>query len=151
MLARAQNFSLSQKNPDWLWGPRSLLFDVYRGLFLRGYCGVGLRLATYIHIVPELRMSGVILLLPLYAFLLHTATDLPLPLPSLVPRLWYDNSWYVSKVQDLFKTYNFHSKCCSMWLLFNEVFAKCYSCICKDQNHAELRTENEWFVRGSSV
>jgi hypothetical protein len=40
-------FSLFSKCPDGLWGPPSLLFNGYRGRFLRG-----VKLATHLHLVP---------------------------------------------------------------------------------------------------
>jgi hypothetical protein len=40
------------------------------------------RLNIHLHQVPTLRMSGAILLLPLYEFIEWTRTNFPLPVPS---------------------------------------------------------------------
>jgi len=40
-----------------------------------------MRLITYLRLVPWLKMSRAIPLLPLYAFMMWTRTDLPLPFP----------------------------------------------------------------------
>jgi len=52
-----------QKRPDHLWRWPSLLFNRYRGSF-PGIGGQCLRLTTHVHLVPRLRMSGAIPLLP---------------------------------------------------------------------------------------
>jgi hypothetical protein len=62
--------------PDRRWGPHSILFSWYRGSFL-GYSGRGVRLITHSHLVPRLRMSRAIPLLPLYAFMARTGRTLP--------------------------------------------------------------------------
>jgi hypothetical protein len=48
-------FSSSQW-PDWLWGPSSLQDNGYRGLFLRGWRGWGVKLTIHRHLVPSWRM-----------------------------------------------------------------------------------------------
>jgi hypothetical protein len=39
------------------------------------------KLTTQLYLVPNLRMSAAMLLLPLYALMVSTGTTLPLPLP----------------------------------------------------------------------
>jgi len=39
--------------------------------------GWGMKLSTYLHLVPRLRISGAISLLPLYALMESTGTALP--------------------------------------------------------------------------
>ena len=56
--------------PDWLWGPSSLLFDGYCKLFPQGQSSQSIRLTTQPHLV--LRISRVILLLHVYAFVGYT-------------------------------------------------------------------------------
>jgi hypothetical protein len=63
---RDKRFFCSQKHPDRLWDPFSLIFNAYRRLFL----GVDRRkreLITRLHIVPTLMREAI--LLPLYAFI----------------------------------------------------------------------------------
>jgi hypothetical protein len=43
----------------------------------QGQSGRGVKLTTYLHIVPRLRMTGAIPLLPLYAFMAWLRTTLP--------------------------------------------------------------------------
>ena len=45
-------------------GPTSLLFNGYRGFFPRVKAAGDVKLATYVHLVPRLRMSGTIPLPP---------------------------------------------------------------------------------------
>ena len=51
------------KRPDRLWGPFSLLFNGY-WISLLGLQRPAVKLSTHLHLVPSLRMSGAILLLP---------------------------------------------------------------------------------------
>jgi hypothetical protein len=62
-----KRFFSSPKCPDQLWGPTSLLFDGYWYSLL----GVNLQLEL------RLRMSEVISLFPLYAFMAWTEPNLP--------------------------------------------------------------------------
>ena len=48
------------------------------GFFLGGYSGLGVKLTTYLHLVPRLRINGVIHLLRLYAFMTLGETNLSL-------------------------------------------------------------------------
>jgi len=57
----------SLKHPDPLWGPLILLVSGYYSLFPKGDQGV--MLTTHLRVVPRLRMSGAVPLLPQYAFL----------------------------------------------------------------------------------
>jgi len=76
---RGKGFLSSPKHPDWLRDPSSLLDNWYHGLFHRGYSNQGMKLTTHFSLIPRLRLSGAIPLLPLYAFMACTGT-LPLPL-----------------------------------------------------------------------
>ena len=67
VLARAKVFSVPQKLSDRIWGLRSLQFSGYLGSFL-GVKRPELECDNS-HQVHKLRMSGVIHLLPLYAFM----------------------------------------------------------------------------------
>ena len=67
---------ISPKCPDRLYGPPSPVCDGYRGSFQ----GVKRPGCLVNHSLPPctcLRMSGAMLLLPLYAFMAWTATTLP--------------------------------------------------------------------------
>jgi hypothetical protein len=46
----------SPRRPDRLWDPPGLLANGYRGLFLKGYSGRGVKLTTHLELVPNLRM-----------------------------------------------------------------------------------------------
>jgi hypothetical protein len=61
-------FSLSPC-PDRIWGPPSLLFRRYRGVFPWDQNGRGVKLTTYLHLVPSSRMRGAILPLLQYVFM----------------------------------------------------------------------------------
>jgi hypothetical protein len=45
----------SPRRLDRLWGPPSLLYYGYRGLFLGGYSGRGVKLTTHLQLVPRSR------------------------------------------------------------------------------------------------
>jgi hypothetical protein len=59
----SKSFISSPKRPDRIRRPPSLLFSGYRR-FILGVKRPGHKLTTYLHIVPRLRMSGAIPLLP---------------------------------------------------------------------------------------
>jgi len=63
----------SEKDPDGLWGPPSVLFNVYCGPSTEK-SGRGVMLTTDLHLAPILRMNGAILQLTLYAIILWTGT-----------------------------------------------------------------------------
>jgi hypothetical protein len=62
----------SPKYPDRFWGPLSLLYNWYGRFFQESKSGREVKLTTHLYLVPKLRMSGVIPLLPLYALLAGT-------------------------------------------------------------------------------
>jgi hypothetical protein len=66
----------SAKYPDRIRGPSSVLFNGNRYSFL-GLSARGVKLTTFLHLVPRLRMSGEISLVPQYAFMALTETYLP--------------------------------------------------------------------------
>ena len=53
-----QNISSSRKFPDRLWVPPNLLYNGYRLIITSCQSGRGVQLATYLHLVARLRMSG---------------------------------------------------------------------------------------------
>jgi len=53
---------LLQNRPDRLWSPHTLVFNGYEGSF-QGVSGLGLKLAPHLHLMPKLRINGVIPLL----------------------------------------------------------------------------------------
>jgi hypothetical protein len=71
--SRDEKLSSSPKLPDWLWGPPCLLFSRYRD-YCRERTDRGVRLTNLFHLLPTLRMSGFIPLLPLHAFMAWTGT-----------------------------------------------------------------------------
>jgi hypothetical protein len=58
------DFFSSPPRPGRFWGPRSVLSNGYRGKR-----GRGVKLTTRLHLVPRLRMCGVIHPLPQYSFI----------------------------------------------------------------------------------
>jgi hypothetical protein len=69
------NTFLTSKRPDRLWGPPSLIFNGYRDS-PPGIKGRGVKLTTSLHLVPCLRMGGVIPPLPKYAVMAGTRRTL---------------------------------------------------------------------------
>lgn len=67
-----------QNHADCTWNPPNLLFNQYWGFFLRGggvKNGWRVIMTTHFHLLPMLKMSGAIPLLPLYAFMLYVLND----------------------------------------------------------------------------
>jgi hypothetical protein len=62
--SRGWEFFSSPPCPDRLWGPPSLLSKGYRGPFLWEWTGRGVKLTTYLHLMPRSRMRGAIAPLP---------------------------------------------------------------------------------------
>jgi hypothetical protein len=54
----SKRFFSAMKSLEWLWGPPSLLRNWYCSLYFQAWSGRSMRLATDLHLVPELRMSG---------------------------------------------------------------------------------------------
>jgi hypothetical protein len=75
-LGRDKIFS-SPKLPDQLRGLPSFIFSGHRDSFARVKRPV-LMLTTHLHLTPTLRISGAILLVPLYSFVARTGKTLPL-------------------------------------------------------------------------
>ena len=70
---------LLQNRPDWLWDPPSLVFHGYWSSIPRGV-NRPKREVDHFHLMPKLRKSGVLLLIPLHAFMLCTGTTVLSPL-----------------------------------------------------------------------
>ena len=71
---KGKQFPSSLKLPDHLLGPPSLLLWRYREFFSQR---LALELTSHFSLVSRLRVSGAVLLLPIYAFMQFTATGLP--------------------------------------------------------------------------
>jgi hypothetical protein len=65
-LSQGKRIFSSQKHPDQLWAPHSLLFSGYVGAFLE-VKQQGMKLTAHLHLVLMLIITGVIPLLHLYA------------------------------------------------------------------------------------
>jgi hypothetical protein len=63
--------------PDRIQVPLSLLFNGHRVFFFSRGKAVGVKLITHLYLVLKLRMSRVILLLPLYALMAWTGKLCP--------------------------------------------------------------------------
>jgi len=62
--AHERDFFLVLKVSTQVWGPHSLVCSGYKELFPWGWMGPGLRLTTYSHIIPRLRVGGTLSVLP---------------------------------------------------------------------------------------
>jgi hypothetical protein len=67
-------FISSSERPDRVWGPTQPLIQCASGVFPEGYSGWILKFTTHLHLMPGVRMSGAILLVPLHAFVALTGT-----------------------------------------------------------------------------
>ena len=67
-------------------GAHTASYSVGTGVLPRGYSGRSVKLTAHLHLVPRLRMSGAIPLLPLYAFRVWTGKTLPLISWALLER-----------------------------------------------------------------
>jgi len=76
ILVGARDFALIQKLPDPVWGSNSFLFSGYRGSFL-GTKRPRREVTIHSQLLPRLIISGVSLLLLLYAFIAWTEKTLP--------------------------------------------------------------------------
>jgi hypothetical protein len=72
-MVHVQVIFLSSKTSNQLWYPPSLLFNGYWSSF-PGYCRLGIKFTTHLHLVLKLQMSGATPLLPLHAFPAWTMT-----------------------------------------------------------------------------
>jgi hypothetical protein len=77
---RGNRFSCLQNSQDHLWFPSSLLFNGCKFFFFEWESDQGVKLTTLLCLVPRLRISGAISVLPLYALMGCTLTPLPMPL-----------------------------------------------------------------------
>ena len=57
---------------------RNFIFT-FTGVLSRGLSGRGVKLVTHLHLAPRVRMSGAILLFPLYDFMTWTGTTSIIP------------------------------------------------------------------------
>jgi hypothetical protein len=80
-----KTFSLVQ-NVHTIFGDLPASYSIGTGVLSGGYSGWGMKSNTHLHLVLRVRMSGVIQLLPLYAFIMFTGTALPFQYFSL---LWH--------------------------------------------------------------
>jgi hypothetical protein len=69
LLVEAGIFSLSL-HPDWLWSLSSFLYNGYWGLFPQGQKDQGMKLITYLSLVPRLRMFAATPPLPQYILMM---------------------------------------------------------------------------------
>jgi len=70
-----RNFSLFLKCPEQPWGPSSLQLNGYRDS-CQAVSGQSMIWPTHLHLVPGLKMSGAMPLLPLYASMAWTGETL---------------------------------------------------------------------------
>jgi hypothetical protein len=68
MPGRGKLFLFSQKSPDQLWGAHRACYSAGDGVLPRGQSGRGVKLTIHLYLALRLRMSGAILVFPLYAF-----------------------------------------------------------------------------------
>jgi hypothetical protein len=73
-LSQGKRIYSSQKHPDQLGGPPSLLFSDYVDAFLE-VKQQGMKLTTHLHLVLMLRITGAIPLLYLYACMMWTCKN----------------------------------------------------------------------------
>ena len=71
----ARCYPLLQNCSQQLWGPRAGSYTMRTGVLCRGKA-TGAQSWPHLHLVPRLRISGVIHLLPWYAFMACTGTTL---------------------------------------------------------------------------
>jgi hypothetical protein len=76
---RSRNSSLL-KNNTWPGAHPASYSTGTAGFFPRRYSGQGVKVTTHFHLVPKLRMSGVVLVLPIYAFTDRRRTKSKVPL-----------------------------------------------------------------------
>jgi len=74
-LSQGKRIFSSQKHPDQLWGSPRLLFSGYVGAFLE-VKQQGMKLTIHLHLVLMLRITGALLLLHLYAYMMWTCKKL---------------------------------------------------------------------------
>jgi hypothetical protein len=69
-------FKSRQGQDSFIWGPTNLMLNGYRVLYL-GQSGQDMKFAKSIHLLPRLRTSGALPLLPLRVFMACRGTSLP--------------------------------------------------------------------------
>jgi hypothetical protein len=75
---RGKTFFSTPEHPQQLCGPPGLLFNEYWRSYPRCGSHWGMKLITHVHLVPPLRKSGTICLIPLNTFMACTRTTLTL-------------------------------------------------------------------------
>jgi len=66
---KGEKYFFSPNHPFHLWGSPILIISMCQQPFPQGSRSLGMKLTTHLPIVPSLRMSGAILMLPLFAFM----------------------------------------------------------------------------------
>jgi hypothetical protein len=80
---RGKKFFFSAKRPDRLWGPSTLLFNIYRGAIPLAIRRQGFEADYPRHVGPKLRMSGSISPLTSHAFMMCKGTIYLLLMPFM--------------------------------------------------------------------
>jgi len=66
---RGEKYLFSPNHPFQLWGSPSLIFSMCQQPFPQGSRSWGMKLTIHLPIMPSLRMSGALPMLPLFAFM----------------------------------------------------------------------------------
>jgi hypothetical protein len=103
-------FFCSLQRSHWHWGPPSLIFNGYWGLFPRGQSGWCVKLITHFHLVPMLRMVKLYLHYStrLHGIELHLlSTVITLPLPPIYSLLYkgYATALLAQSLQQVWGTH----------------------------------------------
>ena len=81
--AEERNFHISNTVQND-YGAQPASHSINTGVLSRGQNGLGVSLITHLHIVPNLRMSGVIPLLPVYVLMVWTGKSLRFTVNNLI-------------------------------------------------------------------
>jgi hypothetical protein len=98
LIQTKQEISSSPICPGRPWGPPSLLFNLCRSLFARGWSEWGVGLTSYINLMPKLRISGVSTPPPTSpnALMLYTGEPLPSTLGKRAVEVWTAFMYFVT-------------------------------------------------------